>query len=175
MSDTPDTSSDSPSEENPSPNLALPPDLLNDIPEEKRAELIQLVSQIEVYGSFSGPLPPPNVLNLYDPDTRQTIVAEFVANRRHRTKSQSRSQVFFFIRDILSLLAAFTLALRLIDGSINIIQQGQSIVGLLGIGGTVAVIAGAFLLRDRYRRRARDAEQSPSTSTESPERGNDQS
>lgn len=152
MSDTPDNLSDSPNGEDLSSNLALPPDLLADIPVEKRAELIQFVSQIEVYGSFSGPLPPPNVLNLYDADAREAIISGFVANGRHRRTSESRGQLFFFIRDILALIAAFVLALILITGSINSIQQGQSIEGLLGIGGAVAVIAGAFL-RDRKRRR----------------------
>ena len=132
--------------------MTLPPDLLADISVEKRAELIQFVSQIEVYGSFSGPLPPPNVLNLYDADARKAIISGFVANGHHRRTSESRGQLFFFIRDILALLAAFVLALILITGSINSIQQGQSIEGLLGIGGAVAVIAGAFL-RDRKRRR----------------------
>ncbi len=155
MSDRRDPSTDSLGDENPSPNLSLPPDLLNDIPEEKRAELIQLVSQVEVYGSFSGPLPPPNILNLYDSDTRQAIVAEFVANRVHRTKTQSMRQILHFVWDLLTLGAAFALAWRLIDGSINTIQQGQSIEGLLGIGATVSVIVGAFLFRDRKRRRDR--------------------
>lgn len=152
MSGAPDISPEPPSEENSSSNVAQSADLLSDLPVEKRAELIQLVSQIEVYGSFSGPLPPPNVLNLYDDNAREAIVSGFVANGRHRRTSESRGQLFFFIRDILSLLAAFVLALLLITGSINSIQQGQSIEGLLGIGGAVAVIAGAFL-RDRKRRR----------------------
>ena len=97
MSDASDTASNTLSEETSTADLPLPLDLLKDIPEEKRAELMQWVSQIEVFGHFSGPLPPPNVLNLYDPDTRRIIVAESVENRRHRTKSESRSQVFFFV------------------------------------------------------------------------------
>lgn len=155
MSGTLDISSDPPSEENSSSNVELPADLLAGLPVEKRAELIQLVSQIEVYGSFSGPLPPPNVLNLYEVDARQAIVSGFVANGNHRRTSESRSQVFFFIRDILALLAAFVLALIIIVGSIDIIQQGQSAEGLLGIGGTVSLVVGAFLFRDRKRRRER--------------------
>jgi general stress protein CsbA len=70
--------------------------------------------------------------------------------------SESRGQLFFFIRDVLSLLAAFVLALILITGSIESIQQGQSIEGLLGIGATVSLVAGAFLLRDRHRRKERE-------------------
>lgn len=156
MSDTSDKVSNDPSEENPPSDLPLPPDLLNDIPEDQRTQLLQFVSQIEVYGHFSGPLPPPNVLNLYDSETRKVIVAESVEFRRHRNKSESRTLIFFFVRDILSLIAAFTLALVLIVGSIVTIQQGQSIEGLLGIGGTVAVIAGAFLIRDRRQRNERE-------------------
>lgn len=166
MSDAQNLSTEPLGDENSSPNLSLPPDLLEDIPEEKRAELIQLVSQIEVYGSFSGPLPPPNVLNLYDSDTRQTIVAEFVANRVHRTKSQSRRQILHFVWDMLTLGAAFVLAWRLIDGSITIIQQGQSAEGLLGIGGTVAAVVTAFLFRDRQRRKDSEAQHTAPSTTD---------
>ena len=173
MNDTPETASDSPSEDNPPPDLPLPPDLLKDIPEEQRAQLIQFVSQIEVYGHFSGPLPPPNVLNLYDADTRKVIVAESVEYRRYRNKSESRTLIFFFVRDIFSLIAAFTLALVLIVGSIITIQQGQSIEGLLGIGGTVAVIAGAFIVGDRRQRKEREADQIPPSQPDLPEGGND--
>ncbi len=151
------TPSDNWSEEIPPSDFPLSPDLLKDIPEEQRAQLIQLVSQIEIYGHFSGPLPPPNVLNLYDADTRKTIVAESVEFRRHRNRSESRTLIFFFVRDIFSLIAAFILALVLIVGSIITIQQGQSIEGLLGIGGTVTVIAGAFIVRDRHQRRERES------------------
>ena len=155
MSDSSDNSPESADEENLLPDLDLQPSSLANLSADKRAELIQLVSQIEVYASFSGPLPPPNVLNLYDSDARKAIVSGFTANGNHRRASESRGQIFFFVRDILSLLVAFVLALIVVTGSIKIIQQGQSIEGLLGIGGTVAVISGAFLFRDRNQRKNR--------------------
>ena len=158
MSGAPDISPEPPSEENSSSNVAQSADLLSDLPVEKRAELIQLISQIEVYGSFSGPLPPPDVLNLYDEEARKAIVAGFVANGNHRRKSESRGQLLFFAKDILSLLAAFVLALMLITGSIDSIQQGQSIEGLLGIGATVSLVAGAFVVREQRQRKERNAE-----------------
>ncbi|MCY4538398.1 MAG: hypothetical protein OXE52_09250 [Chloroflexi bacterium] len=154
MSDAQDSSLGERPGRNHTPDIPLPPDLLDAIPEEKRAELIQFVSEVAIVSHFSGPLPPPDVLNQYDSETRKTIVAESVKQRRHRADTESRGQILFFVRDILSLLIAFALAFRLIDGSIYSIQQGQSIEGLLGIGGAVAVIAGAFL-RDRKRRRDR--------------------
>ena len=162
-------SSDPPREENSAPNEPLPADLLASLPVEKRAELIQLVSQIEVYGSFSGPLPPPEVLNLYDAEAHQAIVSGFVANGNHRRTSESRGQLFFFIRDILSLLAAFVLALMLITGSIDSIQQGQSIEGLLGIGATVSLVAGAFVVREQRHRKERDSEQAPASGAAMPD------
>ena len=140
-------------EEDPSSDLQVPQELLDDIPEELRADFVQFFSHIQISRHFSGPLPPPSIFNQYDNNARQVILAESVKQRQHRADTESRGQILFFVRDILSLLIAFALAFRLIDGSINSIQQGQSIEGLLGIGGTVAVIAGAFLYRDRKRRR----------------------
>ena len=79
---------------------------------------------------------------------------------------ESRRQILLFVWDYLTLGAAFVLALALISGSIDIIRSGQSIEGLLGIGGAVAVIAGAFL-RDRKRRQDRiQSELSPTDPSE---------
>ena len=168
MSDAPTSSIDKRGDESRAPDLTLPPDLLDDIPEEKRAELIQFVSEIAVYSHFSGPLPPPDVLNRYDQETRQVITTESVENRRHRSKMESRRQILLFVWDYLTLGAAFFLALILISGSIDIIRSGQSIEGLLGLGGSVSLIAGAFLFKDRKRRR--DLNERDSLSPEHPER-----
>jgi len=155
LSDAPESTEGKRGDENRPPELALPPELLDDIPEDRHAELIQFVSEIAVYSHFSGPLPPPEVLNRYDTETQKVIRSESVENRRHRTRMESRRQILLFLWDYLTLGAAFVLALILISGSIDIIRSGQSIEGLLGIGGSVAVIAGAFLFRDRKRRRDR--------------------
>lgn len=47
------------------------------------------------------------------------------------------------------MLLGFILALTLIVGSVHIIVSGYSNEGLLGIGGTVATIAGVFVYTDR--------------------------
>ena len=164
---------DKPGDKKPALDLTLPPDLLDDIPEEKRAELIQFFSEVSVYSHFSGPLPPPEVLNRYDHETQQVVRSESVENRRHRAKMESRRQILLFLWDYLTLGAAFVLALILISGSIDIIRSGQSIEGLLGIGGSVSLIAGAFLFRDRKRRQVRIARDS--LSSEPPESENDPS
>jgi len=141
-----------PGNDKPLPELPIPSHILEDIPKERRDELRQYVSAITYFERFSGPIPPPDVLNLYDREVQRAIVNEAVENRKHRTGMQSRSQALLFVWDLLTLGAAFVLAFRLIDGSIATIQQGQSIEGLLGIGATVSLVAGAFLIRDRSRR-----------------------
>lgn len=145
-----------PGADKPMPELPIPSHILEDIPKERRAELRQQVNEITYVERFSGPIPPPDVLNSYDREVQRAIVNEAVENRIHRTGMQSRSQALLFVWDILTLGAAFVLAFRLIDGSITTIQQGQSIEGLLGIGATVSLVAGAFLIRDRHRRKERD-------------------
>lgn len=162
-------------EEDPSSDLQVPKELLDDIPEELRADFVQFFSQIQISRHFSGPLPPPSIFNQYDNDARQVILAESVAYRRHRTATETRSQILFFVRDILALLAAFMLALLLILGSMDIIRSGQSIVGLLGIGGTVSVIVGAFLYKDHRNRSERESNQDLNSRPDLPARSNDPS
>ena len=82
---------------------------------------------------------------------------------------ESRRQSLLFIWDILTLAAAFILAFILISGSIDIIKLGQSVEGLLGIGGTVSLIAAAFLVRDRNKRRVRQEQQGPALPSSPPE------
>ena len=171
MSDDQDTAANPHSDDIPASDLPIPQEILNEIPEDKRADFIQYVSEISYARHFSGPVPPPDLLNQYDREVQRTIVNEAVENRRHRTSMQSRRQVLLFIWDLLTLGCAFVLALRLIDGSINIIQQGQSVEGLLGIGGTVSLVVGAFLFRDRHRRKERESQQDPPPRPELPESG----
>lgn len=152
VSETECSSTEKRSDPQPDSLVSLPSELLKDLPEDTRDEIVQRFSAMAVVSHFSGPLPPPDILNQYDKESRQTVVAESVAYRRHRTRSQSIAQILYFVKDILALCFAFALALILITGSIEIIQAGRSVEGLLGIGGTVSVIAGAFVYRDHRRR-----------------------
>ena len=147
------------------PGIPLPPELIDNIPEEIRDKYIAEIS----YVGHSGPLPPPWLLSQYPEDVQNVIVSESVENRRHRTNMESRRQSLLFIWDILTLAAAFVLAFTLISGSIDIIKLGQSVEGLLGIGGTVSLIAAAFLVRDRKKRRVQQEQQGPALPPSPPE------
>lgn len=152
MSESERSTTDKRSDPQPDSHISLPSELLKDLPKDTRDEIEQRFSAMAIVSHFSGPLPPPDILNQYDKESRQTVVAESVAYRRHRTRSQTIAQILYFVKDILALCFAFALALILVTGSIEIIQAGQSVEGLLGIGGTVSVIAGAFVYRDHRRR-----------------------
>lgn len=78
----------------PAPSFPVPLELIQDIPEEKREELVRYISEISYIKHFIG-------------------------------------------------------------GCIVIILSGYSVAGLLGIGGTVSLIAGAFLYRDHNNRKER--------------------
>ncbi len=146
---------DVPGDKDPTANVSISSEQSNDTPEEVSENSLQYVSETSYLGHYSGPLPPPSLFNQYDKEVQRIIVNEAVENRRHRTKLENRAQRFFFAKDIIALLMAFILAFILIVGSIDIIRLGQSIEGLLGIGGTVSLVAGAFIYRDHSKRKER--------------------
>ena len=94
-------------------------------------------------------LPSADDLAKYPAEIQRIIVIEWVENRKHRTATEARRQRFGFIVQVFGLVLGFTLALSLIVGSVHIILSGYSNEGLIGIGGTVATIAGVFVYTDR--------------------------
>ena len=172
MSSTPETSNEASGHETPPLDLAIPPELIQDIPEEQRDLLIQYVKQSLHVEHFSGPLPPPNLLSQYEPDVQRLIVNEAVENRLHRTVLESRGQIMYFAREILGLLFGFVLALVLIVGSVQSVLAARSVEGLIGIGGAVSLVVGAFLYTDhkqRSDRKERQALREPSTTDKLPD------
>lgn len=81
MNDAKDAES-APGNDKPVSELPIPSHILEDIPKERRAELKQYVNEITYVERFSGPIPPPDVLNLYDREVQYAIVNEAVENRR---------------------------------------------------------------------------------------------
>lgn len=153
MSDSPESRDDAPEiGDSPQEELAIPSELIEDIPEEQRDKVIQYVKQSLRVERFSGPLPPPSVLALYEPEVQKTIVNESVENRIHRTSVEKRGQTMFFVREIAGLLFGFILALVVIVGSIQSIQSGYNVEGLVGIVGAVSLVVGAFLYTDHKKR-----------------------
>lgn len=135
-------SSDNLPEDSESPqDISIPPEL-------SREQLQYIGQPVHIERLFSGPLPPANELAKYEKDVRKVIVDMAIEQQQHRMTMEDRLQRLFFRRDMF----AFILALIMIIGFIIVILSGYSIEGLLGIGGTVALVIRAFLYNDRKER-----------------------
>ena len=145
--------SDSEIEEHSTKQISLPREVIENLPEELRDESPEKISAFLSVERIRSPIIPPWLLNQYSAEVQMIIVGEVTERRRHRTKMESRRQILSFTIDILKLLAAFISVILLITGSIDIIRSGQSVEGLLGIGGTVTLVVGAFLYTDHSRRK----------------------
>ena len=140
--------------DHPANKISLPREIIESLPEELRDESPEKITEYFLsVERIRSPIIPPWLLNQYSKDVQTVIVGEVPENRRHRTKMESRRQVLSFILDRLKLAAAFVSVTILITGSIDIIRSGQSVEGLLGIGGTVSLVVSVFLYTDHSRRR----------------------
>lgn len=147
--------------------IPISPELLETIPEEKREELIQQISEysLHVEHVFSGPLPPPKMIKEYQqvvPGSGEIIFDSFVQQQKHRIEMEKQSQQMkkqsqqntaekekylltaFIQRERLGMWLGFVLALVMLTGSFAVILSGFSTVGLISIFGSVISIAGAF-------------------------------
>ncbi len=146
--------SDSEIEEHSAKQISLPREVIESLPEELRDESPEKITEYFLsVERIRSPIIPPWLLNQYSTEVQKIIVGEVPERRRHRTKLESRRQILSFTLDMLKLLAAFISVVLLITGSIEIIKSGQSVEGLLGIGGTVTLVVGAFLYTDHNRRK----------------------
>ena len=159
--------------------IPISPELLKAIPEEKREELIQQISEYSLLVEhFSGPLPPPKIIKEYQqavPGSGEIIFNSFAQQQKHRMEMEKQSQqntaemeryllTTFIQRERLGMWLGFVLALVMLTGSFAVILSGFSAAGLISVFGSVISIAGAFAYH-RYsshkEREAREDSESP--------------
>ncbi|MCY3832823.1 MAG: hypothetical protein OXG85_07380 [Chloroflexi bacterium] len=144
MSDEQNTESFSQERANRLPDVPIPPELIQDIPEEKRRELIQYVNSIYVEHS-SGPMPPPSMLASYTPEVQQIIVDESVQHGRHRMTLEQRVIDASIHQERRGMWLGFVLALSLILCGTAIILSGYSAEGLALIAADALAIAVVYV------------------------------
>lgn len=96
--------------------------------------------------SWSGPLPPPNVLAKYNdafPGCSERIVSMAEGQMRHRQRQERRDQVFDFALEMGGLVGGFLLAAGVIVGGVWLVARGKSTEGFIAIGTAVAAVIGA--------------------------------
>ena len=144
MSDEQNTESFSQERANRLPDVPIPPELIQDIPEEKRRELIQYVNSIYVEHS-SGPMPPPSMLASYTPEVQQIIVDESVQHGRHRMTLEQRVIDASIHQERRGMWLGFVLALSLILCGTAISLSGYSAEGLALIAADALAIAVVYV------------------------------
>ena len=148
MSGTPNQQLDAPGDIPP----PAPSEFVQSIPKEQPNLPIQSTSAATIYEQTRSSLPSANELSKFPNEIQRIIVIEWVENRKHRTASEEREQKYGLIERIIGMLFGFLLAITLIVGSIHIILSGYSAEGLIGIGWTVATVAGVFVYTDKRKR-----------------------
>lgn len=106
---------------------------------------------------FSGPLPPPDVLEKYNrvlPGLAERIVALTENQSRHRQNLEKTVTAARLRSETLGQMFAFILALVALAGSFWLISLGYSTTGLAVILGEIAALVGAFV----YGRRSQQKE-----------------
>lgn len=97
---------------------------------------------------FSGPLPPPEILERYNqvvPGLADRIVVMAESQARHR-QALEQSVINGNIRnERLGQVFAFIIAMSVIVGSLGLLWHGRSTEGLVGILGTLVTLAGVFI------------------------------
>src|SRR3989344_6096073 len=104
--------------------------------------------QMELRTSFSGPLPPPEILRGYEsilPGLADRVVKMAENQSTHRQRLESRVIWFDGIRSSLGLVFGLIIALAGIVAGMYLILNGNSTTGLASLIIPLGVIVGAFV------------------------------
>ncbi len=152
MNDEQDPASNVQANEKQPLQVPTPPDILKEIPDEKRQELIQYFSRIVYIEETSGPLPPPSMLAAYSLETQKIIVEEWSNQGPHRRKLEERVFETSAQHERRGMWLGFFLALSLIVGGTAVILAGYSAAGLVLISADAAALAIIYVVDRRNSR-----------------------
>lgn len=105
-------------------------------------------TRVVARASFSGPLPPPEILKGYEsilPGLADRVVKMAENQSAHRQQLESRVIWFDGIRSSLGLVFGLIIALSGIVAGSYLVLHGNNITGLVSLITPLAVIVGAFV------------------------------
>ncbi|NLF08136.1 MAG: DUF2335 domain-containing protein [Pirellulaceae bacterium] len=121
-------------------------------------KLLQISRQQQITSSFSGPLPPPQVLQQYNdiiPGLADRIVAQAERQTDHRIQLESKVVQSDIHKSWAGLICGFALSIFLVFGGITCILQGHDWAGAAIITTSLAGLAGTFIYGTATRRAER--------------------
>jgi len=119
---------------------------------DKNKPVVNGEAQMELRTSFSGPLPPPEILRGYEsilPGLADRVVKMAENQSTHRQRLESRVIWFDGIRSSLGLVFGLMIALAGIAAGMYLILNGNSTTGLASLIIPLGVIVGAFVYQKR--------------------------
>jgi uncharacterized membrane protein len=127
---------------------------------EKLSRVIHEAIQLELRSSFSGPLPPPQILRGYNeiiPDGAERLLQMAEKEQAHRHRQEEREADGDLTLAKRGQLIGGGLALIAVVGAIYLLATGKSVTGLAVLGAVVAAFGTAFVY-DRIRSKPSPAE-----------------
>ena len=150
-------------------NIPIPPELIQDIPEEKREEFIQQISEYFLHVEYSSPIPPSREVAGYEqllPGSADRILA--MAEQRQRSEIEMEKQrqkdaaeiertlvATFAKREIQGMWLGAGLALVMMASGTLVILSGFGAEGFSLAAAPVIAIATAFVYSHRSGRKER--------------------
>lgn len=145
------------SERDPDERLPIiPPNLIEHIPEENRADFIrEYVLHIEHIEQYSGPIPHPRIFASYVeimPESGDRILTMAEEQQKRRMKSEEDWIGIYRFRLQYGMWLGFVLALALIICGTLIILSGHDVAGFAVVTAPAITIAGVFIYNQRRRK-----------------------
>ena len=115
-----------------------------------KEELKQLVKQEVKTISFSGPVPPPDMLEKYEkivPGSGKIIFEQFVKQTNHRHQMETKVTESNIKNETRGQWMGFIIFMIGVGGGIALLWKGVNIAGYISLFGSLAAIIGMFVTR----------------------------
>lgn len=117
------------------------------------------MTSISVSKTYSGPIPPPELLAQYEqivPGSAQQIVDQFVKQGNHRMSLEKMVITSDVRRSWAGLILGAVIALVVLVGSFILVYTGKEVIGIVGIVTALGSLVTTFVVGSRNQRRERE-------------------
>ncbi|QHN05152.1 DUF2335 domain-containing protein [Granulicella sp. WH15] len=129
---------------------------------------VNAVSRSVEFVSYSGPLPPPEVLRQFEeiiPGSAERIFSQFEAQSTHRRRMEATAISSGAFSQKLGTISGALIGLLGVGGGVWLSHDGKSLAGLSTLFSTLAVLVGTYL----YKRHQQDNERAEKNKPSSPQ------